>query len=160
MFMLQTILIATVAVIGVAQQGTSAGKPGRYASERSSHQFVGATRVVLENFDPLDKEGRSTSLQFDKNEVAFNRFGERRITMIFFKPIEVKLVPLDIPDPLGKERRIYSVELPKDFESSLGKNTLRLVAPVGESPQPTGARLLLLDQSGKVTDVLELLPRP
>ena len=71
MFMLQTILITMVAVIGVAQQG----KTSRYASERSSHQFAGATRIVLENFDPLDREARSTFLQFDKNEVAFNRFG-------------------------------------------------------------------------------------
>src|ERR1017187_4354664 len=74
---------------------------GKFASERSSHKFAGATRVVLDNFDPMDKDSKSASLQLDNNDVIFSDFGEQQITAVFYKSFEVKLTRLKGADPEG-----------------------------------------------------------
>lgn len=137
--------------------GASAGeRHGRYLSDRSQHKFLGATRIVLSDFDATAKDSKSASLQLDMNEVVFSTFGDSRVTTAFYKPFEVKLTPLKITDPAGKDRRIYAVELPAEFVETLGKNSLRLVAPIAEKGQPAGVRLLLVDSQGKMTATLEL----
>ena len=130
----------------------------KYASERGQHKFAGATRVVLDNFDPMDKDSKSASLQLDNNDVIFSAFGEQRITAVFYKSFQIKLTRLKGADPEGKDRCIFSVELPKEYAAALSGSSLRLVAPVGAKSQPREVRLLLLNLKGQVTSTLELRP--
>jgi hypothetical protein len=149
---------AVCLMVGAAWCGTESGqvKGGKYASERSPYTFVGATRVVMDGFDPADKDAKSATLQLDQNEVNFSSFGEARITAVFYKPFAVKLTRLNLADPSGKDRRIFSVELPSDLAADLGKNSLRLVTWAGAKSEPAGIRLLLVNPENKVTQVLEL----
>jgi hypothetical protein len=133
------------------------GKGAKFTSERSPYPFVGATRVVIDGFDPTDKDAKSASLVLDKNEVTLNAFGDPQITAVFYKPFQVKLTRLNMADPGGKDRLLFSVELPKEFASDIGKNSLRLVT-AGPKMAGAGIRLLLVNQDGKVTQVLELRP--
>lgn len=128
----------------------------RYVSERSPHRFAGATRVVLDNFDPMDKETRSASLQLDNNDVTFSEFGEQQITTVYYQSFQIKLTRLKSRDPNGTDRRIYLVELPKEYAATLGESSLRLVAQVGAKSQPKGVRLMLVNRQDQVTDALEL----
>lgn len=132
--------------------------PRNFISERRGYQFAGVTQISLNNFDPLDKDVKQASLQFDKNEVAYNSFGDPLVSTVLYKPIEVKLTRLDITDTGQKERRIYALEVPQEVREGLGKNTLRMVTPLGESPQPAYIRLLLVDPTGNVIDLLVLRP--
>lgn len=145
-------------LVGAPWSGATGGekKSVRYVSERSAYPFVGATRVALESFDPADKDAKSAMLQLDNNEVTFSAFGEPRITAVFYKFVEVKLTRLDMTDPTAKDRRIFAVELPKEFAACLGKNSLRLVTPIGPKNEPAGIRLLVVNPEDKVTQVLEL----
>jgi hypothetical protein len=149
-----------VCLIGVGWCGTTRGqgKSAKYTSERSPYPFVGATRVVVDGFDPTDKDAKSATLYLDKNEVMFSSFGDSRLTAVFYKPFQVKLTRLNIVDPSGKDRRIFSVELPKEFAADIGKNSLRLVTLIGTKSDPTGLRLLVVNPEDKVTQVLELRP--
>jgi hypothetical protein len=131
---------------------------GKYASERSPHKFAGATRVVLDNFDPTDKDAKSASLQLDNNDVIFSEFGEPQVTAVFYKSFQVKLTRRKGADPEGKDRCMFEVELPKEYAAALGENSLRLVAPVGAKSQPREVRLLLMNLKGQVTSTLELRP--
>jgi hypothetical protein len=141
-----------------AWHGIAGEQNQRYMSERSHHKFLGATRIVLSNFDGAAKDAKSALLQFDRNDVVFSTFGDSRITTVFYKPFEVKLTQLKLADPEAKGRRIYGVELPAEFVEALGKNSLRLVAPVAEKGQAAGARLLLADAQGKTITTLDLRP--
>ena len=161
--MRNTMLILSLAGLTVLAGDASAqvsppSSKGKYASDRSPHKFAGATRVVLDNFDPLDKDSKSASLQLDNNDVIFSTFGEQRVTAVFYKPFQVKLMRLKGADPEGRDRCMFEVELPKEFADVLGKSTLRLVAPVGAKSQPREVRLLLLNLKGQVTSTLELRP--
>jgi len=130
----------------------------RYASERSPHKCAGATRVVLENFDPLDKNAKSALLQLDNNDVVFSKFGEQRVTTVFFQPFPVILTRLNIADSESKEPSIFSVTLGKEQIPGLGNNLIQLVVPAAPKSEPRGVRLLLLNVQGQVTDTLELRP--
>jgi hypothetical protein len=130
----------------------------KYASERSPYPFVGATRVAVEGFDPSDNDPMSAMLQMDKNEVTFSSYGEPRITTVFYKAVPVKLTRLDQADPTGMDRRIYSVEMPKEFSADLGKNAVRLVTTKATKSEPAGIRLLLVNPDKVVTQVVELRP--
>jgi hypothetical protein len=140
---------------GAADEGA---KAGRYTSDRNANTFVGATRVVLDDFDPTDKEAKSATLQLDKNEVTFSSFGDPQITAVSYKSFPVKLTRLKIADPAGKDRRIFSVALPKEHAEALGKNSLRLVALIGTKSELPGVRLLVVNPEDKVTQTLELRP--
>src|SRR5260370_29708003 len=105
-------------------------KAGRYTSDRNANTFVGATRVVLDDFDPTDKEAKSATLQLDKNEVAFSSFGDPQITAVSYKSFPVKLTRLKIADPAGKDRRIFSVALPKEQCETSRINFTRPAVPV------------------------------
>jgi hypothetical protein len=151
--------IALVLLIILAGAGGSEGghrKPGKYTSERSLHKFAGATRIVLDNFDPMDKQAKSVSLQLDNNEVSFSEFGEQRVTAVFYQAVEAKITLIHEADSKGKHGRIYLIELPKEHAAALGEHTLRLVATAGSASQANGARLLLINREGKVTSALEL----
>src|ERR1043165_3710027 len=100
----------------------------RYTSERSPHKFAGATRVVLDQFDRMDKAAKSALLQLDKNAVSFTAFGEQRVTTVFYQSFQVKLTRLNEADPDGRDRCIISVELPREYAAALGESSLRLVA--------------------------------
>ena len=149
------IVLCLIYLIGTA---SGQGKSAKYMSERSPYPFIGATRVAIEGFDASDKDANSATLQLDKNEVVFSSFGETRITAVFYKPFQVKLTRLTMADPSGKGRRIYSVEVPKEFAADLGKNSLRLVTPTGEKSEPAGIRLLLVNSENKVTQTVDLRP--
>ena len=111
---------------------------------------------MLNDFDPTDKDAKSAMLQLDKNEVTFSAFGEARITAVSYKSFQVKLTRLKLVDPSGKDRRIFSVELPNECTEDLGKNSLQLVTSAGTKSEPTGIRLLLVNPENKVMHVLEL----
>lgn len=130
----------------------------RYASERSPHKFAGATRVVLDGFDPLDKNAKSARLQLDNNDVTFSEFGDQRITVAFYQSFQVSLTRRDGADPTLGNRIVFAMELPKENAVALGENSLQLVAPVGLGSEPRGVRLLLLNLQRQVTDTLELRP--
>ena len=151
--------VCLIFLLGAAWCDTTAeqGKSVKFASERSPYPFAGATRVVLDGFDPTDKDAKSAMLQLDKNEVTFSSFGEPRITAVFYKAFQVKLTRLKLADPAGKDRRIFSVELPKEIAADLGKNSLRLVTP-GPKSDAAGIRLLVVNPEDKVTQILELRP--
>jgi hypothetical protein len=152
--------VCLICLIGVGWCGTThgQGKSVKYTSERSPYPFVGATRVVVDGFDPTDKDAKSATLYLDKNEVMYSSFGDQRLTAVFYKPFQVKLTRLNMADPSGKDRRIFLVELPKEFAADLGKNSLRLVTLIGTKSDPTGLRLLVVNPEDKVTQVLELRP--
>lgn len=143
--------------IAWSAEATGGDKASKFASERSQHRFLGATQVVLAHFNPSAKEMKTT-LQLDRNDVSFSPFGDPQLTVVLYKPFEVKVTRLDMADPMGKNRSIFSVELPKEQSEALGKKALRLVWPVGEKAQPPGVRLLLLDPMGKVIQTRELHP--
>src|SRR6266566_354632 len=96
-------LLETVRWATAGAQGTGV----KYASERSPYPFVGATRVVVERFDPKDKDATSARFLMDKNEVTFSSFGEPRITAVLYNPVPVILKRLDTTDPSGKDRRVF-----------------------------------------------------
>ena len=150
--------LCLIYLVGAAWCETEGGQPKKvkYASERSPYPFVGATRVMIDGFDANDNDAKSAMLQLDKNEMTFSAFGEARITAVLFKPFQVKLTRLKLADPSGKDRRIFSVELPNEFAADLGKNSLQLVTPAGTKSEPTGIRLLLVNPENKVIHVLEL----
>ena len=150
--------LCLIYLVGAAWCGTKGGqgKNVKYTSERSPYPFVGATRVMIDGFDPIDKDAKSAMLQLDKNEITFSSFGEARITAVSFKPFQVKLTRLKLADPSGKDRRIFSVELPNEFAADLGKNSLQLMTPAGTRSELTGIRLLLVNPENKVIHVLEL----
>lgn len=129
-----------------------------YASERSPHKFAGATRVVLDDFHPLDNNAKSARLQLDNNDVTFSEFGDQRITVAFYQSFQVSLTRRDGADPTLGNRIVFAVELPKEYAVALGESSLQLVAPVGLRSEPKGVRLLLLNLQGQVTDTLELRP--
>jgi hypothetical protein len=133
-------------------------KLGKYASERSPHKFAGATRVVLDNFDPLDKDSKSASLQLDNNDVSFTEFGEQQITAVFYKAFTVKLTRRKGAGPEGKDPCVFDVELPKEYAAALGESSLRIVTPVGTKSQPREVRLLLMNSKGQIMSTLELRP--
>ena len=143
---------------GVKADQPAPGFPVRYASERSTHRFAGATRVVLDNFDPMDRGAKSALLQLDNNDVNFSTFGEPRITTVFYQPFPVKLTRFNGADTDGRDRCIYAVEVPNEYAAAFGDNSLRLVAPVGARSQPRGVRLMLINLQGQVTDTLDLRP--
>ena len=147
-------------LIGIAWGGAASGqqKNVRFASDRSPYPFLGATRVMIEEFDPAAKGATSAMLQLDKNEVTYSSFGEPRVTAVFYKPFQVKLTRLNITDPTGKGRHQFSVELPKEAAGDLGKNSLRLVTVLAKESELVGLRLLLVNSDNKVTQILELRP--
>jgi hypothetical protein len=154
-------LTALAIWVGAANRSYGQEAPNhsvRYASERSPHRFAGATRVVLDYFDPMDKDAKSASLQLDNNDVSFSPFGEPRVTTAFYKAFQIKLTRLNGADLEGKDRCIYAVGLPKEIAAALGESSLRLATPVGTKSQPRGVRLLLMNLQGQVTDTLELRP--
>lgn len=128
----------------------------RYASERSSHKFAGATRVVLDNFDATDKNAAAARLQLDNNDVVFSPFGDQSITAVFYAFFQVKLTRMSDTDPTLGNRCIFAIEMPREHARALGKNSLRLVAQAGPGCRPSGVRLLLTNLHGDVTDTLEL----
>jgi len=150
--------LCLIFLVGTAWCGTKGGqgKKVKYTSERSPYPFVGATRVVIDGFDATDNDAKSATLQLDKNEMTFSSFGEARLTAVLYKPFQVKLTRLKLPDPSGKDRRIFSVELPNEFAADLGKNSLQLVTPAGTKSEPMGIRLLVVNPESKVIHVLEL----
>jgi hypothetical protein len=152
--------VCVICLVGTVWCGTTGGggKNVRFASERSPYPFVGATRVVLDGFDPKDKDAKSAMLQLDKNEVTFSSFGDPRITAVFYKPFQVKLTRLNMADPSAKNRRIFSLELPKEFAADLGKNSLCLVTLIDTKSEPADVRLLVVNPKGKVMQTLELRP--
>jgi hypothetical protein len=154
--------LALLVIVAIASTGAILGGEGdstKFTSERRQHKFLGATRVVLDKFNRMDKEGKTATLQLDGNELVFSSFGDSRVTLVFYKPFDVKLTRLNTADPTGQGRRIYSVELPTAQMQVLGKNSLRLVSPIAAPKgQPAGARLLLVDPSGKVLETVELRP--
>src|ERR1043166_916877 len=117
---------------------------GKYASERSQHTFAGATRVALDNYDAMDKDAKSAWLQLDNNNVSFSEYGEQQVTVVFYKSFQVKLTRLNGVDPDARDRRIFTVELPKEHVAALEGSSLRLVTPAGAASQPEGVRLLLM----------------
>ena len=149
-----------ICLVAVAWGGPNAGqrKNVRFASERSPYPFFGASRVMVEDFDPTDKGATAAMLQLDKNEVLYSSFGEPRVTAVFYKPFQVKLTRLNIADPAGKGRHMFSVELPKEVAADLGKNSLRLVTVPTKDSELVGIRLLLVNPDNKVTQILELRP--
>jgi len=141
-----------------SETASTSGTAGRYASDRSPHKFAGATRVVLEGMDGIDKDTASAMLQLDKNEVTYSPFGDAQLTTVFYKPFPVELSRLKIADPSGKDRRIFSVTLPKEQSEGLGKNTLRLIVPKAAKSEPAPLRLVLVNPDGNVAQALELRP--
>ena len=87
-------LLAAVLFCAVAWCGSAGDRHGKYSSDRSQHKFLGATRIVLTDFDAAAKDAKSAMLQLDMNDVVFSTYGDSRITTVFFKPFEVKLTPL------------------------------------------------------------------
>src|SRR5215213_8963287 len=106
----RTGLVLLIILAGTAGSDAGDHKPGKYASERSLHKFAGATRIVLDNFDPMDSHAKSVSLQMDNNEVSFSALGEQRVTAVFYQAIQAQLTLLNEADPNGKHGRIYLVE--------------------------------------------------
>ena len=152
------IAVCILGTPGLASFGTtqSKGREFKFSSERSPYPFAGATRVVLEGFDPEGKEAKTAMLQLDKNAVAYSAFGEPMLTAVFYKPFPVTLSPLSIADPSGQNRRVFAIELPKEIGADLGKKSMRLVTLSGKKSEPVGVRLLLVNPDNKVTQVLEL----
>jgi hypothetical protein len=155
-----TLSIAGLTVLASADAASAQVLPtatlGKYASERSPHRFAGATRVVLDKFDAMDKDAKSARLQLDNNDVSYSEFGEEQITVVFYKSFQVDLTRLNGADPDGRERRIFAVELPKEYAAALEGSTLRLVTRVGATSELRGVRLLLLNPQSQVTATLEL----
>ena len=88
----------------------------------------------------------------------FSLFGDPRVSVVFYKSFPVKLTRLKLVDPVGKDRRIFSVELPEEYTAALGKNSLRLVVLADSKTEPASVRLLVVSPEDKVTQTLELRP--
>jgi hypothetical protein len=151
-------VLASVSEIYPQVRDLPPAKLGKYASERSPHKFAGATRVVLDEFDPLDKDSKSALLQLDNNDVNFTEFGEQQITAVFYKPFQVKVTRRKGAGTEGKDPCVFDVELPKEQAVALGEGSLRIVTPVGTKSQPREVRLLLMNGKGQITNTLELRP--
>lgn len=151
-------LAALAGADAASAQVLPAATLSKYASERSPHTFAGATRVVLDNYDAMDKDAKSAWLQLDNNDVSFSEYGEQQVTVVFYKSFQVKLTRLNGADPDGRDRRIFAVELPIEYAAALGGSSLRLVTPAGAASQPEGVRLLLVNPQNQITATLELRP--
>lgn len=131
-----------------------------YQSERFVTRIAGATQITIRKFNLLNTDVKSAVVQFDQNELSFNLFGDSRIGAKFYEPVEVVLVPLALPNPDHKNRRIYTLEVGSEQQKALGKNTLRVVVPVEFATKQLGLRLLVVDPTNKVLNTLLLRPVP
>jgi hypothetical protein len=152
------VVLGVVAVLCHSALPGGDGEGGRFASERDPARFAGATKITLTGFDASGTDVQKANLQLDKNEVAFSAFGDPEVTAVFYKPFPVEISRLKTADPLNKNRRLYSMTIPKEHADDLGKNSLRLVVRTDAKSKLPEVRILLVGSDGKVIQARELRP--
>jgi hypothetical protein len=90
----------------------------------------------------------------DKNSVKYTEFGDAFITLVAYRPHEIRMEDTGIPDSSNKGRRLFDMCFP-DSLNHVPLQLVRLVLPP-ETNTAEPARLLLI-RNGSVAQVAVLM---